>query len=222
MLTASRPCAGGSLAAVSAAGTRKRQPRLPLEVRRQQVLDAALDLIVDSGFAGATMEAISRRAGLAKTVVYNAYRRLDPLLEALIERENARALEPLLAPLENEHLLDSDPQAVLAAWIDRMVDSILADPKLWRLVLMPPEGAPPALRAAIRDGRDAARRRLVELIEPLAAKRPEVADVDPYWMSHALLAVCEHFAGLIVAEPEQYTRERIQLFAHRMLGMILS
>jgi AcrR family transcriptional regulator len=184
-------------------------------------LDAALDLIVDKGFAGATMEAISRHAGLAKPVVYNAYRRLDPLLSALIERENARALGPLLAPLENEDQLLADPQAVLAAWVERMVDSILADKPLWRLVLMAPDGAPPALQAAVREGREAARLRLVELITPVQQSQPRLAGMDPYWLAHAMLAICEHFARQLLADPDQFTPERIHAFARDMFGAVL-
>jgi AcrR family transcriptional regulator len=198
-----------------------RQPRRPLEVRRQQVLDAALDLIVDRGFAGATMEAIARHAGLAKPVVYNAYRRLDPLLSALIERENARALAPLLAPLEDEEMIARDPQAVLGAWLERMVNAILADQPLWRLVLMPPEGAPPVLQAAVRDGREAARLRLVELITPVQQSQPRLAGLDPYWLAHAMLAVCEHFARQLLDDPAEFTPERIHAFARNMLGAVL-
>jgi AcrR family transcriptional regulator len=200
---------------------RGRQPRRPLAERRQQVLDAALDLIVDGGFAEATMEAIARHAGLAKPVVYKAYRRLDPLLAALIERENRRALAPLLAPLEDEAAPVGDPQARLSAWLERMIDAILADQRLWRLVLLPPEGAPPALRAAVEDGRERARRRLVELITPITRSEPRLVGIDPDWLAHAMLAVCEHFARRLLDEPDEFTPERIHLFARAMLAAVL-
>lgn len=166
------------------------------------------------------MEAIARRAGLAKPVVYNAYRRLGPLLEALIAREQARALEPLLAPLPNEELASTEPEEVLRAWIERMVQSIQADQRLWRLVLMPPEGAPRQLQAAIRNGREQARGRLVELIVPAQSARPGLAELDPGWLAHAVLAVCEHFAREMLAEPEEFTPARLHDFAQRMLALI--
>jgi AcrR family transcriptional regulator len=64
---------------------RTRQPRMPIEVRREQVLDVALKLIVEKGYAAATMEAVAREADLAKPRVYSAYPGRGPLLRALLE-----------------------------------------------------------------------------------------------------------------------------------------
>ena len=70
---------------MATAPPRKRQPRLPIEVRRQQVLDAALSIITEDGYAAVSMEAIARRVDVAKPVVYNAFAGLDALLHALLE-----------------------------------------------------------------------------------------------------------------------------------------
>jgi AcrR family transcriptional regulator len=45
---------------------------MPIEARREQVLDAALRLITDRGYDAVTMEAIARESDLSKPVVYNA------------------------------------------------------------------------------------------------------------------------------------------------------
>ena len=44
-------------------------PRLPPEERREQLLDAAMGLIIDEGYGGVSMEGIARRAGVTKPVV---------------------------------------------------------------------------------------------------------------------------------------------------------
>ncbi|MFD6157212.1 helix-turn-helix domain-containing protein [Nocardia sp. NPDC060256] len=49
-----------------AARERHRQPRMRLAVRREQVLDAALRLVTQHGYAAITMEAVAREAELAK------------------------------------------------------------------------------------------------------------------------------------------------------------
>ncbi|HEX4246679.1 MAG TPA: helix-turn-helix domain-containing protein, partial [Pseudonocardia sp.] len=49
---------------------RARQPRMPIEVRREQVLDATLKLITERGYAAASMEAVAREVDLAKPRVY--------------------------------------------------------------------------------------------------------------------------------------------------------
>src|ERR1700761_3787964 len=76
--------------------TRRRAPRLPIEVRREQALDAALRIICARGYGAASMEAIAREVGVAKTVIYEAFPRRAELLRALLEREERRILSALL------------------------------------------------------------------------------------------------------------------------------
>ena len=42
---------------------------MPIEVRREQVLDAALRLITEHGYGATSMEAIAREARLAKAKI---------------------------------------------------------------------------------------------------------------------------------------------------------
>jgi AcrR family transcriptional regulator len=199
------------------AASRPRQPRLPIEVRRQQVLDAAFALIVEQGYAAATMEAIARKANLAKTVVYNAYPRRGPLLQALLEREATRALQMLVSkPLPR----DLDPSAVLLAWVEHAAESIAANPSLWRLVLAPTEGTPPAVRRAVEMGRAVVLKRIRELLKPFLARRPELARIDPDLTARSLLAICEQGALLLIDKPAEYPVQRITRFARDFLAVL--
>ncbi len=61
-------------------GVRARRPyapRLPPEQRREQLLDAALCLIVERGYAGVSIEAVARIAGITRPVVYDHFPNLD-------------------------------------------------------------------------------------------------------------------------------------------------
>jgi AcrR family transcriptional regulator len=199
------------------AASRPRQPRLPIEVRRQQVLDAAFSLIVDQGYPAATMEAIARQANLAKTVVYNAYPRRGPLLQALLERETARALAMLVSKPPPS---DSDPGAVLVAWVERAAESIAANPSLWRLVLAPTEGTPPAVRKAVGMGRAVVLGRIRALLDPVLAGRPELAGLDADLAARSLLAICEQGALLMINQPGEYSVERMTRFAREFLAVL--
>src|SRR6266567_3249561 len=105
---------------MAATGTPRatRQPRMPIEVRRQQALDAALSLIIRHGYGEVTMQAIAREANLAKPVLYNAYPRLGPLLMALLEREQARALTALAEALPPQEADTTDPTELLLGWLE--------------------------------------------------------------------------------------------------------
>jgi AcrR family transcriptional regulator len=181
------------------------------------VLDAAFALIVEHGYPAATMEAIARRADLAKTVVYNAYPRRGPLLQALLERETSHALQMLLSKPPRA---GSDPGAVLLAWVEHAAASIAAHPSLWRLVLAPTEGTPPAVRNAVDAGRAVILERIGELLAPFLAAREALARMDPDLMARSVLAICEGGALLLLDDPVEYPVQRMTQFAADFLAAL--
>ena len=62
---------------------RKYAPRLPPGQRRDQLLDGALGLIAEGGFDALTMEAVARRSGVTKPVVYELYANRAEVIAAL-------------------------------------------------------------------------------------------------------------------------------------------
>ncbi|WP_042337756.1 TetR/AcrR family transcriptional regulator [Paraburkholderia ferrariae] len=59
--------------------------RLPPEIRRTQILDAALAEFSERGFAFTRIDDIAARAGLSKGGVYTHFQSKDAVLEALLE-----------------------------------------------------------------------------------------------------------------------------------------
>jgi len=181
-------------------------------MRRQQVLDAALRLIAEHGYGAATMEAIAREAGLAKPVVYNAYRGRGPLLRALLEREEARAFKTL-ADAMPPHPADSDPSAALLVWLRSLAKAIAENPSPWRLMLMPTGDTPGLVREHVESGRAYALAQAQSLIEGLVGQRPSLAPIDRQLAAHSLLAMGEQAARLMIDDPREYTPERVVAFA---------
>src|SRR3954452_16270182 len=122
--------------------------------RRKQLLDVTKALVAEAGFHAVSIEAVARRAGVTRPIVYGHFGDLSGLLEALVEREGARALTQLAAILPTDLDVD-DPRAPLLAAMEGYLRAAQADPVTWRLVLMPPEGAPTLLREHIARGREA-------------------------------------------------------------------
>src|SRR4051812_41318696 len=127
--------------AESSAKPRRYAPRMPPEERREQLLDATLGLIADQGYEAVSMEGIARKAGVTKPVVYDLFGSLADLLEALLEREEERALNQLaeLMPTPAE---DADPAKVLVDGLDAFLRAIETRPDAWRLSLMPSRPSP--------------------------------------------------------------------------------
>lgn len=65
---------------------RKKRTRLTPEVRRQQILDAALAEFSAAGFTAASISRIASRAGISKANVYVHFASKDDMFETLLEQ----------------------------------------------------------------------------------------------------------------------------------------
>lgn len=195
---------------VTTAPPRKRRPyaaRVPADVRREQLLDAALAVIVRDGYGAVSMDAIAREAGVTRPVVYGVYDRLGPLLGALLDRQQARALEQLAAALPAHPDL-TDLPALAATATRRLVEQVRSDPLTWQPILLAPHNVPEPVRQRIAADREQVVARVRGLIEVGTALRggPEV---DAEVLAHALLAVMEHFGRLLLTEPDRFDTDRL-------------
>ncbi len=69
----------------------RRRSRLPPSVRAGQILDAALQVFSQAGYAGARMDDIALRAGLSKGGLYAHFASKEAVFEALLARHLAPA-----------------------------------------------------------------------------------------------------------------------------------
>lgn len=188
---------------------------MPIEVRREQVLDAALSLITQHGYGAVTMEAIAREANLAKPSVYNAYPGLGPLLRALLEREEARGLKAL-ADAAPAPPAGGDAAEMLLFWLRSLVQGIADNAGSWRLMLIPPAETPAVVREHVQAGRDLALEQIRSLTRAVLDERPSI-ELDPELTAQTVLAIAEHAAKLLLTNPEQYPPERLVQYAEDLL-----
>ena len=189
---------------------RKRRPyaaRVPADVRREQLLDAALAVIVRDGYDAVSIDAIAREAGVTRPVVYGVYDGLGALLSALLDRQQARALTQLDAALPADPDL-SDPVALFVEATRRLVEQVRSDPMTWQPILLAPHNVPEQVRSRIAADREAVIARIQAVLEIGIAVRGGGA-VDSEVLAHALLAVMEHFGRVLLTEPDRFTTDRL-------------
>ncbi len=75
-------------------------PRLPAEVRRKQILQAAITVFAQSGYRGATTRAIAREAGVAEALLYRYFTNKQDLFRNAVEHTSARMVAALQAIFE--------------------------------------------------------------------------------------------------------------------------
>ena len=186
--------------------------------RREQLLDVPQEIVGEHGFHAASIEAVARRAGITRPVVYGHFTDLPALLEAMVDREGARALaqlaEVLPAPAGPGGSAREDLLAALRGYLRAVSD----DPVTWRLVLMPPEGAPSVLRERITAGRGAVIAALADVVRP--GLGPGGRSPDPQLTARTLSAVADEAARLLLTEPDAYPVQRLVAHADWLLGRL--
>jgi len=70
------------------------------EARPDEVLDAALDLFIEKGFAATRVDEIAKRAGLSKGAIYLYFPSKEALMEALVRRAVVPITETAAVALE--------------------------------------------------------------------------------------------------------------------------
>ena len=187
--------------------------------RREQLLDVTKTLVGEQGFHNLSIEAIAKRAGITRPVIYAHFEDLDALLEAMLEREALRALTQLGAIMPTELPAGGARKEALLAALRGYLEAIESDPVTWRLVLMPPEGAPHMLREQVERGRDAIVATLAKVVGPgLAPERPSP---DPHLTARLLSALSDEAARLLLSDPDAYPIERLMGHAEWLLGQLI-
>lgn len=197
---------------------RKYSPRLPREERREQLLDAALALIAEHGYGGASMEAVAREAEISKTVVYDAFGDRHGMLKALLEREQERVLTAIAAAMPTPPL-SGDPAELLKSGFTSVLEAVRDNPDTWRLILLPADGTPRAVRAEV----DRHRTRILRQLEPMVAwgaPRLGLGELDHELAAETILALVENAARLTLTQPRKYPPERIARFSADLLATL--
>ena len=179
---------------------------MPVAQRREHLLDAALSVLAREGYDKVTVDAIAREAGVTRPVVYDAYGGLEPLLHALLDRSQRRALASVL------RLMPTDPPTDIDRWIleacSGLIDAIQQSPDVWRPVLGLTRDAPEVVRSRIDSTKELIRGYVADALQTGLETRGG-PDLDVEVLAHLVIATGEHFGRLVLDEPEKFTRERL-------------
>ncbi len=113
-----------------------RARRLPPDLRRVQILDSAVALIVSTGHSSVTLEQVAAAAGISKPLIYKYFPRREDLLKAILEREFAdlsgRGLDTIPRDIPIERVIRGTVERALHYYAERgpIVRLLSADPAL--------------------------------------------------------------------------------------------
>lgn len=192
---------------------------MPPAARREQLLDAALSLIVQQGYEGVSIEAIARGAGVTRPVIYDHFPDLGRLLQALIEREERAALQQL-AIVVPESPGEGEPAELFARTVERFLDAVGSRPETWQIILLPPEGTPPIVREHVERNRARTLDRIEALVRWAIERSGTPANLDVELSARAIRSLCEEAGRMLLTDPERYSPRRYQRFARALMERI--
>ena len=199
---------------------RRYAPRMPPAERREQLIDAALAVILEQGYSGVSIEAIAREAGVTRPVVYDHFPNLGRLLHALVEREERISLEQLEQVVPDEPG-DREPIDLLADGVKQFLEAVARRPATWRIILLPLEGTPQVVRDHIETNRARTQERIAKLVR-WAIKRPELPDdLDVELTARAIRVLGEDAGRTLLTDPKSYSPERYEQFVRSVLKLVL-
>lgn len=210
--------------------TKSTQVRLTRAERREQLLDVTKRIVGEHGPHSVSIDRVAREAGITRPIVYEHFSDLGGLLHALLDREGARALAQLGEFMPRARAgAGAGAGAVACAGGDELADVLLAalsgylaavraDPVTWRLVLTPPEGAPEFMRTRVEQARAAVVAELAALISAAYAPDAGERSPDPELTASSMSALADHWARLMLTEPQRFDAERILAHARWALG----
>lgn len=178
--------------------------------RREHLLDVTTEIVVAGGFRTVSIESVARGAGVSRALVYEHFGDLEGLLEAVIEREMTRALSQVSETTLTD-LTEGEPRELMLESLRAYLYAVRDHPTTWRLVLMPPDGAPELLRTGIVQGRALVLARLTDAVRP--ALMGDQASPDAELTARVLSAIADEYARLVLTDAVRFPPERLLVHA---------
>lgn len=187
--------------------------------RREQLLDVTLELLCDEGAHAVSIDAIARRAGITRPVIYSQFGDLVGLLDALSDREEKHVLAQIAKAIPL-NVGEVHPDEVLVNALTTFLAAIDERPRTWQIVLTPPQGMPASLHDKMVERREAVVAQITPLIAWGIARRGGPSEVDHALLARAILVVAEEAGRLVIRQSERFSPERIVQQARVLLAAL--
>ncbi len=182
---------------------------------RRKLIEMALQLSVEKGFAALSLREVTQAAGISPAAFYRHFREMEDLGLALLD-EVGLSLRRLLR--EARRRLGGDPRVVEVS-VDTFLDYVSENANLFRLFLGERQGASKAFRKAIHEEIDRFVGELTEDLEKGARLRKRPLSSAPY-AAEAIIAVV-FTVGAEALDLPKHKRESLRLRLIEEVKMIL-
>jgi AcrR family transcriptional regulator len=190
---------------------RPRAAHLGPERRRPLILDVALELFVERGYKGTSMEAVASAAGVTKPVVYDCFASKAELFGALLDREEQRMLAQFSAALTLGERSE-DLRSTLVAGFTSMLRAVTDTPQTYRIALLGDSDATAVIEARVQHGKERRISAIAEIARTWLSEQEVAADrLDAIaeFAGQTLVGLGEAGMRMMLATPNQWSPETL-------------
>jgi len=196
---------------------RARAAHLGPDRRRPLVLDAALEIFVERGYRGTSMQAVADAVGVTKPVLYECFQNKDEMLLALLDREERRLLDAITAALPTSPSFDN-LEAVLAAGLTAFLVAAGQAPNSWRVVFDARRGSDAVVSTRVWRAREMLLGQLQELVQAyLETVRTDDVERKAPVVAELLASIAESCARMLVLDGYPWTAPELATYVSRLL-----
>lgn len=206
---AARPGAGAAQPAARGRG----RPVGDREARRAELLDAALAVIAEEGYAGASLRKVAERAGCTTGAVTYYFANKEAMMAEVIESRFDH-FDTLLEVQDRQ-----DIRAGFQLWLDWMRDES-SDERMAGLQLLAHARHEPALAAVYQRRYGRYRDTLTAILARQQRQGLVRDDIPAEVLSDQLCAMGDGWMMLLPIEPERFEPERVKLLLDATMALI--
>jgi AcrR family transcriptional regulator len=172
----------------------------------------ALELFVEHGYKGTSMEAVASAAGVTKPVIYDCFASKAELFGALLDREEQRMLGQLSAAL-SLGAQSGDLRSTLSAGFTSMLRAVMDTPRSYRIALLGDGDSAAVIEARVRHGRDRQILALTQVARTWLRGRVSEDRLDSLaqFAGQTLVGLGEAGVRTMLAAPDQWTPDTLGL-----------
>ena len=174
---------------------KSKRRRFPPEVRRQLIVDAAIDCIVANGLERTTMRDIAQSSGISLGTITYHFKSVEQILGASLEAASTRYTDNLIAGT----LKHDSARQQMRFLVDACLPETPESRRMWQLWLeLWARAGRDAALAQVHATRHRRLRAVIEAVVERGIERGEFRETDSAAMARALLAMLDG-AGLQAA-----------------------
>lgn len=172
-----------------------------------------------SSFAALTVDSIAREAGITRPVIYDHFGDLAGLLAAFLEEAEQKALAAVSTAL-SQPSFEVPLDELITTAMRAFLEAVRAEPGVWRIVLLPPEGTPSSARGRVEKRRAELAAVVADILELLSPQHQVLRDVDSPTLARILIAVAEDMGRLVLERPRRFTPTRMARTAGQIVSLV--